>query len=50
MKWSTQRLVNTSLLAVVAVWAICWVLLPDQLHRFSYLPALARRVRCRCCM
>jgi tight adherence protein B len=40
MKWTTQRLVNTSLLAVVAVWAICWILLPDQLHRFSYLPAL----------
>jgi tight adherence protein B len=40
MKWSTQRLVNTSLFAVVAVWAICWILLPDQLHRFSYLPAL----------
>jgi tight adherence protein B len=40
MKWTTQRLVNTSLLAVVAVWAICWVLLPAELHRFSYLPAL----------
>ena len=40
MKWSTQRLVNTSLLAVVAVWAIAWVLLPAELHRFSYLPAL----------
>ncbi len=40
MKWSTQRLVNTSLLAVVAAWALCWVLLPGQLRRFSYLPAL----------
>ena len=41
MKWSTHRLVNTSLFAVVAVWAIAWVLLPDQFHRFSYIPALA---------
>ena len=41
MKWSTHRLVNTCLLAVVAVWALAWVLLPDQFHRFSYLPALA---------
>jgi tight adherence protein B len=40
MKWSTHRLVNTCLLAVVAVWALAWVLLPDQFHRFSYLPAL----------
>jgi len=40
MKWSTQRLVNTSLLAVVVVWALAWVLLPDQFHRFSYLPAI----------
>ncbi len=41
MKWSTQRLVNTCLVAVVAVWALGWVLLPDQFQRFSYLPALA---------
>ncbi len=41
MKWSTHRLVNTCLLAVVAVWALAWVLLPDQFHRFSYIPALA---------
>ncbi len=41
MKWSTQRLVNTSLFAVVAVGAIAWVFLPDQFHRFAYLPALA---------
>jgi tight adherence protein B len=40
MKWSTQRLVNTSLLAVVAVWALSWVLLPEQFRRFSYVPAL----------
>jgi tight adherence protein B len=40
MKWSTHRLVNTCLLTVLAVWAIAWVFLPDQFHRFSYLPAL----------
>jgi len=40
MKWSTHRLVNTCLLAVVAAWAIAWVLLPDPVRRFSYLPAL----------
>jgi tight adherence protein B len=40
MKWSTHRLVNTCLLAVVAVGALAWVLLPDQFHRFFYLPAL----------
>jgi tight adherence protein B len=40
MKWSTHRLVNTCLIAVVAVWGLGWVLLPDQLHRFSYAPAL----------
>ncbi len=41
MKWSTHRLVNTCLVAVVAVWALAWVLLPDQLRRYSYVPALA---------
>jgi tight adherence protein B len=40
MKWSTHRLVNTCLVAVVAVWALGWVFLPDQLRRFAYLPAL----------
>jgi tight adherence protein B len=40
MKWCTHRLVNTSLIAVVAVWALGWVLIPDQFRRFSYLPAL----------
>ena len=40
MKWSTHRLVNTCLVAVVATWALCWVFLPDQFHRFSYVPAL----------
>src|SRR5579863_5971725 len=41
MRWSTHRLVNTSLVAVVAGWALAWMLLPDQFHRFSYLVALA---------
>jgi tight adherence protein B len=40
MKWSTHRLVNTCLVCVVAVWALGWVLLPDQVRRFSWLPAL----------
>ena len=40
MKWSTHRLVNTCLVAVVAAWALAWVLLPDQFRRFSYVPAL----------
>ena len=41
MKWSTHRLVNTCLVAVVATGGLCWVLLPDQFQRFAYLPALA---------
>ncbi len=41
MKWTTHRLVNTCLTAVVAGWAISWLLLPGQLRRFSYLVGLA---------
>jgi tight adherence protein B len=40
MRWSTHRLVNTCLVSVVATWVLCWVFLPDQFHRFSYVPAL----------
>ncbi|HYL74172.1 MAG TPA: type II secretion system F family protein [Bryobacteraceae bacterium] len=40
MKWSTSRLVNTSLIASVAVWAFAWMMLPPQLRRFSYLLAI----------
>jgi len=40
MKWSTHRLVNTCLVAVVAVWALAWISLPDKYQRFSYVPAL----------
>ncbi|HYL39236.1 MAG TPA: type II secretion system F family protein [Bryobacteraceae bacterium] len=41
LKWSTHRLVNTTLLAVVAGWAAAWLVLPGQFRRFSYLVALA---------
>ncbi len=40
MKWSSHRLVNTTLVVVVAAWALAWVFLPDQFRRFSYVPAL----------
>src|SRR5882672_9710310 len=40
MKWSTHRLVNTSLLACVAGWAAAWILLPGALQRYAYVPAL----------
>lgn len=40
MKWSTQRLVNTSLLAVTAVGALAWILLPSAMQRFFWVPAL----------
>jgi tight adherence protein B len=40
MRWSTHRLVNTCLVACVVGWALAWMLLPGQLQRFSYLPAL----------
>jgi len=41
MKWSTQRLVNTSLLAAVAAGALAWVLLPGAWQRYAWAPALA---------
>ncbi len=40
MRWSTHRLVNTCLVACVAGWAIAWVMLPGQLQKYAYLPAL----------
>jgi tight adherence protein B len=40
LKWSTHRLVNTTLLASVAGWAVAWVVLPPTLQRFAYVPAL----------
>jgi tight adherence protein B len=40
MKWSTHRLVNTCLVAVVGAWALGWIFLPSQLRRFCWLPAL----------
>jgi tight adherence protein B len=40
MKWSTHRLVNTCLVAVVAVWGMAWIFLPSQFQRFAWIPAL----------
>jgi tight adherence protein B len=40
MKWSTHRLVNTSLIAVVGAGGLAWVLLPGALQRFWWMPAL----------
>jgi tight adherence protein B len=40
MKWSTQRLVNTCLIAAVATWVVSWMLLPAQFQKASYLLAL----------
>jgi tight adherence protein B len=40
MKWSTQKLVNISLAAVVAGWAAAWLLLPPQFRRVSYLAGI----------
>jgi tight adherence protein B len=40
MRWSTHRLVNTCLIACVSGWALAWMLLPGQLQRFAYVPAL----------
>jgi tight adherence protein B len=41
LRWSTHRLVNTTLLTVVAGWAAAWLMLPDQFRRISYLVGLA---------
>jgi tight adherence protein B len=40
MKWSTHRLVNTCLLAVVAAGALAWIFLPPAMQRFFWIPAL----------
>ena len=40
MKWSTHRLVNTCLVAMVAAGAMAWILLPGPLQRFFWAPAL----------
>jgi tight adherence protein B len=40
MKWTTHRLVNTCLMALVAGWAVAWLLLPGHFQRFSYLAGL----------
>ena len=41
MRWSTHRLVNTSLACSVAVWAIAWIFLPGQFQKYAYVPAVA---------
>ncbi len=41
MKWSTQKLVNISLAAMVAGWAAAWLILPPQFHRASYFVGVA---------
>ena len=41
MKWSTQKLVNISLVAVVAAWMAAWLILPGQFRRASYLVGIA---------
>lgn len=41
MRWSTHRLVNTSLAASVGGWAVAWLMLPGQFQKYSYVPALA---------
>lgn len=40
MKWSTHRLVNTCLVAVVAAGGMAWILLPGQLQHFFWIAAL----------
>jgi len=40
MRWSTHRLVNTCLIAAVAGWAACWILLPPAFQKYSYFLAL----------
>jgi tight adherence protein B len=41
MKWTTQKLVNISLGAVVAVWALAWLILPPEFRRVSYFLGIA---------
>ncbi|HTS46450.1 MAG TPA: type II secretion system F family protein [Bryobacteraceae bacterium] len=41
LKWSTHKLVNISLLAVVTGWVLAWMILPGQFRKASYLVALA---------
>jgi tight adherence protein B len=41
LKWTTHKLVNISLVAVVAGWAAAWLILPGQFRKGSYLVAVA---------
>ena len=40
MKWRPSRLMNTCFFSFVAGWAVCWIMLPAQFRKFSYVPAL----------
>ncbi len=40
LKWSTHKLVNISLMSVVAGWVLAWLILPVQFRKVSYLVAL----------
>jgi len=40
LKWSTHKLVNITLVAVVAGWALAWMILPGQFRKASYVVAL----------
>lgn len=40
LRWTTHKLVNISLVAMVAGWALCWMILPGQFRKMSYLMAL----------
>jgi len=41
LKWSTHKLINISLLALVGGWAMAWIILPNQFRKASYVVALA---------
>ncbi len=40
LRWTTHKLVNISLVAVVAGWALAWMILPGQFRKVSYLVAV----------
>jgi len=44
MKWTTHRLVNISLIAGVAGWALAWMFMPGQFQKYSYLAGLLAAV------
>lgn len=40
LKWTVAKLLNTCLFLFAAAFLAAWLMLPDSLHRFSYVPAL----------